>query len=228
MGLASTGIGMVTSPILLLMVAPQSVVMTINSLAIVILSLALYHTRRDVPFRNALPLPLAGLAAVPIGVLILSSASPAAFRIIIGLIILCLAIPSALRIERPLPHGKVMTPVFGFVGSILVTGTGIGPPLVALFLLNQGWSGRAIRASIAFYYLPIAILATALYAVTGLFTLERVWLILALVPSGLLGCVLASKLVGRMDDTMLRRIILVVVIGSSVSLLGRKTLRIVV
>ena len=221
-----TSIGMVTSPILLLMVAPQSVVMTINSLAIVILSLALYHTRRDVPFRNALPLPLAGLAAVPIGVLILSSASPAAFRIIIGLIILCLAIPSALRIERPLPHGKVMTPVFGFVGSILVTGTGIGPPLVALFLLNQGWSGRAIRASIAFYYLPIAILAT-LYAVTGLFTLERVWLILALVPSGLLGYVLASKLVGRMDDTMLRRIILVVVIGSSVSLLRRETLRIV-
>ena len=223
MGLVSIGIGMVVSPVLLLMLDPQSVVITINSVAIPILALVLLQTRRDIPpIRTVIPLSLAGLLAVPIGVLILSSVSSGALRLIIGCIILCLAIPSAFRIERPLPHTNVLTPVFGFVGSLLVTGTGVGPPLVALFMLNQGWAGRTIRASIALYYLPIAALATALYAATGLFTLERVWLILALTPAGILGFSMASLLVERMNDEVLRRVILAVVIAASIALLSRE------
>ena len=225
MGLVSIGIGMVVSPVLLLLIDPQSAVMTINSIAIPILALVLLKTRHDIPMRSAIPLPVAGLLAVPIGVLILSSASPGVLRPIIGCIILCLAIPSAFRIERPLPHANILTPVFGFLGSLLVTGTGIGPPLVALFLLNQGWAGRAIRGSIALYYLPIAALATVLYAVTGLFTLERVWLILALTPAGVLGFGMASLLVKRMNDEFLRRVILAVVVAASIALLGREAVR---
>ena len=225
MGLVSIGIGMVVSPVLLLMIDPQSVVVTINSIAIPILTLVLLQTRRDIPMRSAIPLPAAGLLAAPIGVLILNSASPGALRLIIGCAILCLAVPSAFSMGRPLPHGNMLTPVVGFVGSLLVIGTGIGPPLVALYLLNQGWAGSHIRASMALYYLPIAAIATTLYAVTGLFTLERVWLILALTPAGVLGFGMASLLVGRMNDQFLRRVILAVVIGASITLLGREVAR---
>lgn len=226
MGLVSFGIGIVISPILLLFIDPQSVVMTINSLAILLLALAFFQTRRDVPsIRDVMPLPLAGLIAIPLGVVILKLASPDAMRIIIASIILCLAVPSVLKIQRPLPYPNIMSPIFGFVGSLMVTGTGVGPHLVALYLVNQRWPGTVIRASIAFYYLPIAVGAVILYAVTGLFILERVWTILSLAPAALMGFGLASLLARKINEKALSNIVLAVVIGSSLALLGKEVAR---
>ena len=223
MGLVGFGIGMVISPIMLLFIDPQSVVMIINSLAILLLTLALVQTRRDIPpVRDVIPLPIAGLVAIPLGVVILKLASPDAMRIIIASFILCLAVPSVFKIQRPLPYPNIMSPIFGFVGSLMVTGTGVGPPLVAVYLVHQRWTGRIIRASIAFYYLPIAIGAVILYTVTELFTLERVWTILSLAPAAFLGFGVASLLAKRINDRALSKMVLAVVVGSSLTLLGKE------
>ena len=225
MGLVSFGFGMVTSPILLLLIVPQSVVIAINSLSALTLSLVLFQTRREIPVAGTLPLAISGLAAVPLGVFILSSVSPGPLRVAIATIILCLAVPSALNLQRPLPQVKLVAPVIGFLGAMLVTGLGVGIPLVALFLVNQRWPGRTIRASIALYYLLVATEAIALYTVTGLFTVERAWLVLELAPAVLIGFVLATRLVRRMDDRVLRHVVLGVIIVASVTLLGRELIR---
>ena len=160
--------------------------------------------------------------AVPVGVLIISSASPGVLRITIAAIILSLAIPSALNIQRPFPRTNVVSPLFGFIGAMLVTGLGVGIPVVALFLANQRWSARVIRASIAYFYLVVATGAIILYSATGLFTLERVWLVLTLIPAALLGIGLASRLAKLMDERSLRYAILAVIVIASLALLGRE------
>ena len=225
MGLVSFGFGMVTSPILLLLIAPQSVVIAINSLSALTLILVLFQTRREIPVARTLPLAFSGLAAAPLGVFILSSASPGPLRVAIACIILCLAIPSALNLQRPLPQARLVAPVIGFLGAMLVTGLGVGIPLVALFLVNQRWPGRTIRASIALYYLVVATEAIVLYIVTGLFTAERAWLVLKLAPAVLIGFMIATRLVRRMDDRVLRHVVLGVIIAASLALLGRELIR---
>ena len=80
---------------------------------------------------------------------------PTILRITIGAIILLLAIPIGLNIQRPLPGFSVVSPAFGFLGSMLVTGLGVGAPLVVLFLVNQRWPAHAIRPSIS-TVLPVA------------------------------------------------------------------------
>ena len=225
MGLAGFGIGMVSSPILLLIIDPEFVVINTNGLSILVMSLLLFQSRRDIPMGDALPLPLAGLLGAPVGVLILSSATTETLRIAIAAVILSLAVLSTLNWQRPLPRTSLVGPLFAFAGAVLVTGAGVGAPLVALFLINQRWHAPAMRASLAFWYLPVAILATVLYGVTGLYTLERVWLVLSLAPAALAGFVVASYLVNRLDAGLLRRVILAVVIASSVALLIREALR---
>ena len=221
MGLVSFGMGMVMAPILLLLLDPQSVVTSVNSLSVLLLTIVLIRTRHDVPLRAVLPMTLTGLAATPVGVLILSSASPGTLRITIAAVILLLALPSALNVQRPLPRTGLLSPLFGFLGSMLTTGLGVGIPLVALFLGNQMWSGRAIRASIALYHLVVATGAVTLYAATGLFTLERGWLLLRLSPAAPLGFGLAVLLSRHIDDVMLRRLIVAVIIVASLALLIR-------
>ena len=226
MGMVGFGLGMVISPALLLILEPQSVVITINSLSIPILALVLYQTRTSVNVRTVAPLAIGGLVAVPVGVLILSSASPTILRIAIGAIILVLAIPIGLNIQRPLPGFSAISPAFGFLGSMLVTGLGVGAPLVVLFLVNQRWPAHFIRPSIALYYLAIGTFATALYSVTGLYTLERLRFVLTMIPVALVGVGLGSLLVRRLDDRLLRRIVLGVVIVASTGLLVREIARI--
>ena len=222
MGLVSFGFGMVTSPILLLLIAPQSVVIAINSLSALTLALVLFQTRREIPVARTLPLAMSGLAAAPLGVFILSSASPGPLRAAIASIILCLAIPSVLNIRRPIPRARLVAPAIGFLGAMLVTGLGVGVPLVALFLVNQGWATRPIRASIAMCYLIVATEAIVLYIVAELFTMERVWLVVELAPAVFVGFGLATRLVRRMNDRVLRHLVLGAIIVASLTLLGRE------
>ena len=55
MGLVGFGIGMAISPVLLLLIDPKSIVITINSLSILVLMLVLVQTRQSVPVRTVLP-----------------------------------------------------------------------------------------------------------------------------------------------------------------------------
>ena len=226
MGLVGFGLGMVISPALLLILEPQAVVIAINSLSIPMLSLVLYQTRTSIEVRAVTPLAIGGVAAVPVGVLILSSASPTILRITIGAIILALVVPLGLNIQRPLPRFPAVSPAFGFLGSMLVTGLGVGAPLVVLFLVNQRWSAHSIRSGIALYYLAVGSFATVLYIATGLYTLERLWSVLTVAPVALLGMGLGSALVRRLDDRLLRRVVLGVVVVASLALLAREISRI--
>ena len=60
------------------------------------------------------------------------------------------------------------------------------------------------------------------YGATGMYTGERVKLILELAPMVLLGVGLASLLVRHIDDRRLRQAVLVVVMAASIALLGRE------
>lgn len=225
MSLVSFGLGMVLSPFLLFMLDPVSVVMTINTLTVLILGITLARSRQDVSIKDVTPLALGGLFGAPVGVFILSSADSGVLRVAIAGIILALVIPSALRVQRPFSRPNLISPLVGFSGSMLVTGMGVGTPLVVLYLVNQALPVRKIRASIALYSTVVAIAAIILYAVTGLYTMERVWLILRFIPAVLLGVALATVLGQRIDDRMLRRLILAVVIVASLALLGREGFR---
>ena len=222
MGLAGFGMGMVISPVLLLFMEPQSVVITIVGLSIMALGLVRFQTREDIEGRTVVPLTIGGLAAVVPAVLVLNSASPGVLRITIAVIILSLAVASILDIRKPLPQNRAVGPVFGFAGSMLTTSLGVGMPVVALFLVNQGLTARAVRASMAAYYLVVATVAFIIYGIIGLLSAERLLLLAEMVPVVLVGFAVASKLVDRTNDRVLRRIVLVVIVASSVTLLGRE------
>ena len=74
MGTVSFGLGLVVAPILLLFLAPQPVVVIVNSVIAILLALVLFQTRQHLDLRRVGGMTLGGLAAVPIGVFFLRSA----------------------------------------------------------------------------------------------------------------------------------------------------------
>ena len=221
-GLVGFGMGMMLSPLLLLVLEPQPVVLAVNSLSFVGLAMIGVKGRREVDVGSAKPLVIAGLAGVPVGLLVLENLAPGSLKILIGVVIVVLAVLSLSRKRVPIPKSKYVDAAFGFGGSALVTGLGVGIPIVAWHLFNQGMGARKIRVTIAVYYSTVAVFAIFLYVIFGIYTGERWLLNLMLLPATLAGFWVASRLVGRMKESMLRFVVVAVIIISGLTLLIRE------
>jgi len=225
LGTVGFGIGISTAPVLLLVLEPQTVVVTVNTVSLAVFVLIIRQTRGHLPGREMAPVIVAGLVGAPVGVLVLDSVSPTVLRIVIAALVVTLTIPAALGMRGPAARPRFTGVVVGFVVGALLTGSGIGGPLVALHLLSRRWSRQAIRASMAFYFLAVEATGVLGYAVTGLFTEERVGLILVVTGPVILGFVLATAIGRKMNERLFRTSVVVVVLATSVMVLGREALR---
>lgn len=218
------GIGMTTTPVLLLLLEPQTVVVVVNTVSLALFVLIIHQTRDHLSVREMTPLGVAGLLGVPVGVFILSSASASALRISITALIILLTLAVVFNVRGPIPRSNLIGPVVAFVVAVLLTSLGIGGPLMALFLLTRGWPPQTVRGSLALYFLAVEVAGVVGYGVAGLFTAERIALIAVVTLPVLLGFGLATILVRRMNERVFQHAVVVVILTTSLMVLAREIL----
>ena len=218
LGTVGFGIGISTAPILLLVLDAQTVVVTVNTASLLLFLLIIRQTRGHLDARETLPMAAAGLLGVPVGVFVLNAASPAVLRTGIAVVILALTVPAALR-WTPASVPRLVGPVAGFVVGAMLTGSGVGGPLM------RDWDRQAIRGSLALYFLVVEFAGVVGYAFSGLFTVERV--VLVLIASGpvLLGFGAATLIGKRIDEALFRRSVIAVIVAASLMVLGQELSR---
>ena len=125
-----------------------------------------------------------------------------------------------------LARRRSIGPLVGLSVGALLAGFGIGGPLVAVYLLARE-TAEPDRQRPAFPVLPRSVESVAVvgYAVSGLFTTERLALIAIVIAPVLLGYVLGAALVGRMSETRFRQSVVGVILATSFVVLARETLR---
>jgi uncharacterized membrane protein YfcA len=218
------GIGMSTTPVLLLVLDPQTVVILINTVSLVLLVLIIYQTRAHLPVREMSGVSAAGLLAVPVGVFFLSSADASVLRIAITGLIIVLTVVTAFNVQLTIPRPRLTGPVIGFVAALTLTTLGIGGPIMVLFLLTRQWSRHALRGGLSLYFLAVEVTAVIGYGVAGLFTQERIALILITVVPVVAGFGLATLLLRRMNERVFRLATMTVIIATSAMVLAREAL----
>ena len=219
------GIGIATTPLLLLVIEPQTVVVVVNTVSLVLFALIIWQTRRHLRARELLPMIAGGIVGAPIGVLVLSALGGSALRV--GIIGLVIVFTLSLRFEAltALSRRRWTGPLIGLTVGALLAGFGIGGPLVAIYVLARKLPSQAVRGQLALFFLVVESVAAAGYAVAGLLTTERLALIAIVVPPVLLGYVFGSALVGRMSETRFRQSVVGVILATSVIVLVREALR---
>lgn len=211
-------------PVLLLVLSPQSSVVTMNTVAVGLESWIVLQARHDLSFKKIGPVAGAGLLGVPIGVFILSSTDPSGLRIGISVLVILLTLIVTLNVRGRVPFGQAAGLMAGFVVGIVMPSFGVGGPLIALFLLARNWSRQVTRVSMAFYVLMIDVVSVAGYGVAGLYTQERLVLIIAVIVPVMLGLRLGSLLLVHMNEQLFRRAVISVIFGTSLTVLIRETL----
>ena len=222
MGSVGFGMGLVVSPVLLLLVDPQTVVVVVNAEIGLLTVMVLARNWRYVDLKAALWMSTGGVAAAPIGVLVLGSAGPGALRIAVSVVVLLLACVMVFDMQLPGVRRRLAGPVFGFLSSLAVTALSIGGPLAAIYAIAQGWQPRTVRASLALYFLTYEVAAFALYAYTGLVDQGTSANVAVLAPGLVAGFGLGAFLAPRLDQKAFRRLALAVIIGGSSVLLVRE------
>ncbi len=215
------GIAMVATPIMLLAVGdPQTAVVVVTTGATGAGLLIVIQARKDIPYREILPIAAAGALGVPFAVTILKHADPNIIRMGIAALILLLAALSLKEFQGEIPYARVLGVAAGFIVGVILPAFAVGGPLITLFLLARRLRRQAVRAAMAFFLLVLSVFATVGYASAGLYTPERLTLIgIVLIPS-IIGFGLGALLIRYLNEKMFRYVVLgIIVLSSGVILL---------
>ena len=206
--IAGFGIAIGSSPIMLLTLDPQSTVIIINTVSLFIFVLMIYLNRRHINYREMTVPVIFGMMGVPVGVYILSNSNPSALRVSIALLIIFLGLVMALNPTIAAVRHKFTLWGAAFLVSAMITSTGIGGPIMAIAL--------------PYYYLFIETTAVIGYFITGMFDSERLILTGVSIFPALLGFLIGSMLVKKINQSYYRRLILGIVICAGTVILVKE------
>ncbi|ABZ75195.1 protein of unknown function DUF81 [Shewanella halifaxensis HAW-EB4] len=213
------GLAVVASPLLYIVdpsLVPAPVIMMGFSIAL----LTLFRERGQLEFNG---LQYALLGRIPGGILgatlILIAPQPILGLAIAGIVALAVGL-SLMKLSIPVNRfslfiAGVLSGVFGNIAAIG------GPPLA---ILLSGKDAGQFRAALSAFFIFSSMIALIILALAGLLTLEHFYISLMLLPSVVLGYLVAGRLIGRVDKQKTRAFTLALCGCSAVILTVKSTI----
>ena len=216
------GIGMISTPLMLLVYEPQTVIVVAGTAGLGIGVWIISKSWRDVPFREVLPITIAALCGAPIAVFILTTADSSILSIGIAVLIILFAIGSFVKVEREIPYSTPVGIAAGFIVGVLLPTSGVAGSLVMLFLMTKKWERQTVRAAMAFFLLALMSFSIILFALNGLYTPLRLTLIGVIIIPSVVGIAIGSFLMRRLNERIFNMSVIGIIIVSSVLVLAKE------
>ena len=223
-GISGFGFALVVVPILSVVIGPTEAVLLVNAISPVH-SLAMFMLlRRNVQWRTASRLLVAGAFGMPLGAYGLVVMSPDALRIAIGITVLLgtVVLWRGFEIHR---GGAVAEALTGFISGVLKTSTGInGPPLV-LYLQGTGIEALPFRATTSAVFVVSGVMGAAVLAVGHQLTTGTLAQSAVSVPFIFAGLLTGNRLFPRIAPARFRQLVLGLLLVSSTVIITTTVLR---
>ena len=216
------GIGMISTPLMLLVYEPQTVIVVAGTAGLGIGVWIISKSWRDVPFKEVLPITIAALCGAPIAVFILTMADSSILSIGIAVLIILFAIGSFVKVEREIPYSTPVGIAAGFIVGVLLPTSGVAGSLVMLFLMTKKWERQTVRAAMAFFLLALMSFSIILFALNGLYTPLRLTLIGVIIIPSVVGIAIGSFLMRRLNERIFNMTVIGIIIVSSVLVLAKE------
>lgn len=221
LGLTGFGSALVMVPLLMLYLDPKLVVPAsriIGSGASIYLAFRLFKMSRRQLLLTLVAGNFAGTIVGTYGLVTLQSdVIRSVFAVLVAVFALQILLERKEPGKRELPGllGVVAGGVGGVAGSLFGTG---GPPVI--LYLDRVTSGKSeFRATISVYFAITTIWGLGAYAYAGLFTREVLLFVLWLLPSVCVGTLAGYLLHDKLDRSIFRRVVALILLATSVCLL---------
>lgn len=225
-GISGFAMGLVVSGVWLHIIAPEQNALLIVLCGLVTQGSGIWRVRRSIEWRKVLPFILGGALGVAGGTALLASVDQATVRLTMGVLLIIYSVYSLARPAVSPPPGGVVAEFFVGIANGLIGGlTGLGGIAVTIWCQLRGGPKDAQRA----IFQPVMFATFAMSAVSlgvaGAYTLETLKLYALALPALAVGIWCGIRMYGKLDDAAFRRVILILLLASGLSLVVPTALR---
>lgn len=183
---------------------------------------AAFSVRRRFDRSLLAPFLIGGLTGIPIGVALLPHLDITLFKALLGtlLALWCPAMLLAKDLPRITAGGRVADGMVGLCGGVLSGFGGFSGTLPTLWCTLRGYERDTQRAVIQNFNLSMLAVTLASYIATGLVTRETLPLLAIVLPSMLVPTFIGTRLYLGISEATFRRLVLVLLTASGLTLLG--------
>ena len=211
-GLTGFGLALISTPILLFVYEPKTVVVLTTTFSIFINAAVVWDSWHEARRRLALALLVPALGGIVVGAMVLGVIDPVYIRLGVGAIVIFSTFLLVRDVRLPGADTRWGTLVAGSASGALSTSTGLAAPPIVLLLASRGLPKREFRGTSALYFLPMSVAGLIVLAVSGLVEAPEVPLGLVLVPAAIAGKSIGTALLGHTSEKAFRAISLGLVI----------------
>jgi hypothetical protein len=183
--------------------------------------MAVWKLRRAVKLARLVPFLIGGAIGVPIGGEILRWTSPVSVRLGIGAILIIFSLYSLIRpkLTSATDAGKLSDGTVGVVNGVIGGATGLAGIIATVWCSLRGWSPAEQRAVFQPVGVSVFLMTVLWLGGTGMIGKNTVGLFLIGLPALAVGTWAGLKLFGRLNEAVFRRVVLVLLLLSGISLL---------
>lgn len=207
-GFSGFGSAMILAPGLSLIFNPQQVVATVilleMSASVGLTSEALPNTK----WQEVLPMAIAAILTIPVGVYFLILLDPVLMRRIIGGLILAFVVLLFLTKHSHFKSRVSVSSVVGAMSGFLTGLTGMGGPPIVLYELSGDGTAAANRANWISFFALTQFAALLVYYFKGLLSIWVLQHFLLFLPAFLGGLIFGKFLFKWVDEQLFRNLVL--------------------
>lgn len=225
-GLSGFAMGLVVSGVWLHIIAPDQNALLIVLCGLVTQGSGIWRVRRAMNWRTVLPFIIGGAIGVPAGTALLTTVDQNTLRLSIGILLMLYSLYSLIRpavraVEGGAPADLGVGVANGLIGGL----TGLGGIAVTVWCQLRGGPKDAQRAIFQPVMFSTFLMSAISLGVAGAYTAETMKLYVLALPVLIAGIWCGIRLYGKLDDAAFRRVILVLLLASGVSLVVPALLR---
>ena len=211
--------GLVVSGVWLHIISPDQNALLIVLCGLVTQGSGIWRVRYAINWRAVAPFIIGGAAGVPAGTALLTTVDQGTLRVTMGILLVVYSLYGLIRpafkpVEGGIPAELGVGVANGLIGGL----TGLGGIAVTIWCQLRGGPKDAQRAIFQPVMFSTFLMSAISFAVAGSFTLEAMKLYALALPALVAGIWCGLKLYGKLDDAAFRRMILILLLASGVSL----------
>ena len=225
-GLSGFAMGLVVSGVWLHIITPSQNALLIVLCGMVTQVFGIWRVRNAINWRALLPFIIGGAIGVPVGTSLLTTVDQSTVRLTVGVLLVTYSLYNLVRPAlKPVQGGVPADVGVGVANGLLGGLTGLSGIVVTIWCQWRGGPKDAQRAIFQPVMLATFIMGAVSLGVAGVYTVETMKLYALALPALIVGIVSGIWLYGKLDDAAFRRVVLILLLASGLSLVVPAVLR---
>ncbi len=211
-GLTGFGLALISTPLLLFVYEPRTVVVLTVFFSIFINIAVVWDSWREARRPLALALLVPSAVGVVLGAEVLRIVDPIYIRLAVGAVVVLSALILMRDVRLPGAQTRWGPLVAGSASGALSTSTGLAGPPIVLLLASRGLPKAEFRSTSALYFLAMSLVGLLVLVGRGLVEGGEIQLALVLVPAAIVGKVVGTAFLKKVSERAFRALSLGIVI----------------